>query len=295
MRFRVPANATAGVVASGLKEEGLIRSAVVFSVLSRIKGVDDKFKAGVHLLDRSLTTLQIMSSLVAGDRRLGEVIVTIPEGYSLVQIADMLERNGVTGARDFVAAAQGKKVAAGIVPFPLPEGSLEGYLFPDTYYFEPDSKAEAVVAKMLAAFEKRVFGAIGGDEGLPSPLRSFREVVILASLVEREAKVAQERPLIAGVYLNRLRRGMRLECDATVQYALGEHKARLLYSDLKVDSPYNTYLHAGLPPGPICSPGLDCILAALRPMESDYLYYVAQGDGSHAFSRTLAEHKAAGG
>ena len=123
-------------------------------------------------------------------------------------------------------------------------------------------------------------------------LMSLKE---LASLVEREAKLPEERPLLAGVYLNRLRRGMRLECDATVQYALGQHKARLLYSDLKVDSPYNTYLHAGLPPGPICSPGLDCLLAALSPVESDYLYSVAQADGSHVFSRTFAEHKAAGG
>jgi UPF0755 protein len=245
-----------------------------------------------------------MSSLAVGDRLVGDVVLTIPEGYTLVQIAQSLQSSGVTSEQGFLEAAKSANVPAGGVSFPLPQGSLEGYLFPDTYFLQPDSKPEAAVAKMLANFERKVYvplktefasSSLSLNPEFASSSHSFNEVVILASMVEREAKLPRERPLIAGVYINRLRKGMKLDCDATIQYALGHHKARLLYSDLTVDSPYNTYVHPGLPPGPICNPGLDSVRAALQPLQSDYLYYVARPDGSHAFSRTMSEHRAAGG
>lgn len=293
VRFNVPVNATAAVVASALKSQRLIRSATLFRILARLRGEDKDFKAGVHLLKSSLSTPQVMSSLAVGDRLVGDVVLTIPEGYTLVQIAQSLQSSGVTSEQGFLEAAKSANVPTGAVSFPLPQGSLEGYLFPDTYFLQPDSKPEAAVAKMLANFERKVYVPLKTE--FASSSLSFNEVVILASMVEREAKLPRERPLIAGVYINRLRKGMKLDCDATIQYALGHHKARLLYSDLTVDSPYNTYVHPGLPPGPICNPGLDSVRAALQPLQSDYLYYVARPDGSHTFSRTMSEHRAAGG
>lgn len=291
--FHVPARASAKDVAVALREKYLIRSETAFRLLSRLKGVDNRFRTGVHLLSPSLSTPQIISSLVSGDRRLKDVVVTIPEGYSIPQIAQAMQDGLILRPEEFLAAARRESVEPNTVSFPLPDGSLEGYLFPDTYRFEPDSEPKTVVARMLANFERKAYHPLQ-SEFLRSSL-SFPQVITLASMVEREAKLPQERPLIAGVYLNRLRKMMKLECDATVQYALGRHKARLSYSDLKVDSPYNTYLHPGLPPGPICNPGLDSIRSVLNPIESDFLYYVARPDGSHVFSRTLREHRAAGG
>jgi len=176
---------------------------------------------------------------------------------------------------------------------PIPGDTLEGYLFPDTYRIESSQSERGIIAQMLRRFDRVVWQDL--FDGRPAYQgRTISDIIVLASLVEAEAKRDDERPTIAGVFVNRLARGQRLECDATVQYALGENrKPRLMHEDLLIESDYNTYLHPGLPPGPICSPGEASIRAAMSPADVPYLYYVAGPDGSHVFSRTFADHQAA--
>jgi UPF0755 protein len=274
-------------VARSLKQQGLIRSERAFWLAARRRW--RQVRQGEYQFTPSMSTLQIIKALAEG--RVVAYWVTVPEGFTIAQIADILSEREIAARDDFVTAA-----TAGLMldaDFPLPSGSLEGYLFPDTYRILPEPDvASVLVRRMVQRFDELVWRGLL-HEKLPQGGLTLHEIVTLASLVEGEAKRDRERRLIAGVLMNRLRRGMKLECDATVQYALGARKARLLHVDLLVESPYNTYLHEGLPPGPIDNPGVASIRAALRPEKTDFLYYVAKPDGSHVFSRTLEEHQAA--
>jgi len=274
-------------VAHSLKQRGLIRSERAFWLAARRRW--RQVRQGEYLFTPSMSTLQIIEALAEG--RVEAYWVTVPEGFTIAQIADILSERGIAPRDDFVTAA-----TAGLMldaDFPLPSGSLEGYLFPDTYRLLPEPRvASSLVRRMVQRFDELVWRGLL-HEKLPQGGLTLNEIVTLASLVEGEAKRDGERRLIAGVLMNRLKRKMKLECDATVQYALGAHKARLLHADLQVVSPYNTYLHEGLPPGPINNPGLASMRAALSPEKTEFLYYVAKPDGSHVFSRTLEEHQAA--
>ena len=215
--------------------------------------------------------------------------MVIPEGFTVRQIAHRLAKQKLVNESAFLTLAQTQGRTFHVGNWTPPDDNLEGYLVPDTYDVPKGATGRDIVQMMLDNFDKRVLVPDAAQVkqfpgGLPAALT-------LASLVEREAEVDADRPLIAAVYLNRLRLGMRLQCDATVQYALPEHKTRLLYADLRVDSPYNTYQHKGLPPTPIANPGLPSIDAALHPADVDYLYYVAGPGGRHLFSRTLAGHE----
>jgi UPF0755 protein len=222
----------------------------------------------------------------------GEVVlhaVTIPEGFTAEQIVRTLAGRGLGDpARLRALTRNGAGQFAYDFVRRIPGGSLEGYLFPDTYYLPRFLDEREVVDRFLAQFTQVVL-PLWREAGAG---RTVHEIITIASMIEREAKTTGDRPLIAGVLYNRLARGWRLEVDATVLYALGAHKSIVTFEDLKVNSRYNTYLYAGLPPGPIANPGLGAIRAALRPARTDYLFYVARPDGSHAFSRTLAEHLA---
>ena len=276
---------------SGLLEaKGVIRSASAFRLMakSRVALKGEQAQAGAYDLSPSMSADEIWARLCAG--KVAERKLTLPEGFTLAQMAERVAERLEVPAEAFVDAARSSKVSREVA-FRLPRGQLEGYLFPSTYTFAVGGKAPPMVGEMLATFQ-RVFAQPYRKE-LARRKLTLHEVVTLASLVEREARVPAERALIAGVIQNRLRKGMRLECDATVQYALGGHKSRLLYQDLRVDSPYNTYLHAGLPPGPICNPGLACLKAALSPARTDCLFYVARRNGHHLFTRTFAEHQRA--
>jgi UPF0755 protein len=275
-------------VARLLKREGLVRSATAFRLLAQANLALHKRnspKAGYYDLSPSMSAEEILTRLCEG--KVAWRKVTFPEGFTLVQMAARVQRDLDLPAQEFKSAARGSEVSRA-VNFRLPRGSLEGYLFPSTYRFNVGEKPALVVSEMVAALDE-VFVRTYQDEIQRQKL-TVPQLVTLASLIEREARVPRERPLIAGVIRNRLAKKMRLQIDATVQYALGEHKSRLLYKDLKVNSPYNTYLHAGLPPGPICNPGLDCLLAALRPAKTDALFYVAKRDGTHVFSKTYEQH-----
>ncbi len=279
----IPQGATAAGIGEILETKGLIRSALAFRILVRFGGQEGAIRAGHYTLSASENPVRILDHLVKGDtlqRR-----VTFPEGLTLAEVAEILERHEVCPAQEFLelARTRGRDFDPG-----FPE-NLEGYLFPDTYDLPWECSATEVLRIMTSRFQE-VFNPLFSEK---APLGRI-ETVILASLVEREAQVHSERPVIAGVYLNRLAEGMLLQCDATVQYALGRQKAILTHRDLEIESPYNTYRHPGLPPGPICNPGRAALEAAIRPERTEYLFYVrndVKGDGSHVFSRNYTEHQ----
>ncbi len=277
-------------VAMTLRDRGLIRNANTMVIAAYLTGRWRGIQAGRHELDPSMSGLDMLDALCWGSRTAWRWI-TMPEGYSLEQIASKLQEERLGSRQQFLAAAQAPSRFE--VDSPLPHDSLEGYLFPDTYRVDSGETEEDIIAQMLRRFDEVVWRGLF-EERREHGGRTLREILILASLVEWEAQHSGERPTIAGVLLNRLERGQKLECDATVQYALAENrKSRLAYDDLSVNSEYNTYLHEGLPPGPICNPGESSIRAAMSPAKVPYLYYVARPDGSHIFSTTFSQHLAA--
>jgi UPF0755 protein len=282
-------------IATDLAKTGLIRSAGAFVRMLRKQGWEGKLKPGVYQFEPGSDAQRIAKGIVNHETL--QFKLTVPEGLTLKQIAARLEKAGqVSGqqysptAVEFLKAATGAAVrkATGL---PVKAPSAEGYLFPATYTFPAGTAADEVVGRLAEEFAKRFTGRHGAD--LHRSRLTLAELVTLASIVEREAELDRERPVVARVFANRLQRGMKLESCATVQYALPQHKSRLLFADLKLDSPYNTYLHTGLPPGPICNPGMASLLAALQPARTDALYFVAKGGGAHAFTKTFAEHEAA--
>jgi UPF0755 protein len=276
---------TTSEIGKQLQDAGLVRSAFHFTLAARIRRAAHSLREGEYRFSPSMPLLRIVDVLARGEVVLHPV--TIPEGFTADQVARTLARAGLGDANRLRALVRS---GAGQFEYNFLEGasggSLEGYLFPDTYLLPRFLDEREVVRRFLAEFARTAVPLWRGA-GMP---RSLHEIVTVASIVEREAQVPGDRELIAGVIYNRLARGWRLEVDATVLYALGEHKAIVTYEDLKVDSPYNTYLHAGLPPGPIANPGVGAIRAALHPARTEFFFYVARPDGSHAFSRTLSEH-----
>ncbi|MFO8079652.1 MAG: endolytic transglycosylase MltG [Armatimonadota bacterium] len=269
-----------------LHEEALIRDDRAFTLMLKLEDLAGRLQAGVFEISPAMSGEEIARQIVSGEVAIRRL--TIPEGLRLTEIAERVEGAGlVLSADDFIEASVATTVASE-TEMPLPEGSLEGYLFPETYDFCCDLRPEPIITTMVAEFEASFYQP--HREEIEARGLSLHEIVTLASLVEREARVAEERPLIAGVMQNRIDSGMKLQIDATVQYALPEHKERLLFEDLRVESPYNTYLHSGLPPGPIASPGLSSLLAALRPSETDAFFYVARPDGTHVFTPSYQEH-----
>ncbi|HHX73561.1 MAG TPA: endolytic transglycosylase MltG [Firmicutes bacterium] len=287
----IPSGASLIRIAGILAEHGLVRNATVFRYYARYRNLDQRLQAGDYIMHYGMTMDEILQRLARGDVIRNTVTVTIPEGYNLEQIAAGMEAAGLVLAEEFLAAAAAVVPASGRVTEGL-RYTLEGYLFPDTYEFEPGVSAEQIITRM----QNRLAEIMTADlrERAAELDMDLHTVLTMASLVEREGRVESEFPLIASVIYNRLAKNMLLQIDATVIYALGEHRSVVLLEDLEVDSPYNTYKYKGLPPGPIASPGKAAIMAVLYPEESDYLYYVVKGDGSgeHYFGRTLAEHEA---
>jgi UPF0755 protein len=273
-------------VRAELERQGLIRSRFWFERLARWKGLPEKLKAGIYRIPTPISLWRLTKWLAEAKPEL--IRLTIWEGMMAREIAERVEQLGLGEAENFMEIVQNPQ---GKVKLPFDwQGDLEGLLFPATYYVPPlrPGNEAYLVQLMVNAFVER-FWKPYRDEIEKSPF-TLRQLVTIASMVQWEVKMDEERPIVAGVIVNRLKRGMKLEIDATVLYALGQRKRRVLYRDLKVDSPYNTYRYAGLPPGPICSPGLPSLLAALRPAKVPYLYYVARGDGYHTFSATYEEH-----
>jgi UPF0755 protein len=285
-RVTVPSGASMRLAADSLEAAGVIGSARAFSLYAKLTGHDRSIKAGTYLFDRRTSWNTIISSLVAGR---GLVFtVTIPEGWDLKTIVPSISDVMKVPAESLDAAAHDTAL---IHRLDIPVPTLEGYLFPETYLLPDGSPALTIVRRLVNEFERRwkpEWNTRLGQLGL-----TRHQVITLASIVEKEARVPAERPIISAVYHNRLKRGMLLQADPTIQYALGRHTARVLYKDLEVKSPYNTYRNVGLPPGPIASPGTASIEAALFPADVPYLYFVAHPDGHHEFRATLREHNEA--
>lgn len=288
VRFHVPRGSGFSAVADTLEARGIVDGEMFFKLYAKLKGADRSVKPGVYAIRRGTAWDEILDRLVEGDVLTARVAV--PEGWTAAQIAARIAA-AAEADPDTVRALLADSASA--ARFGVPGPTLEGYLFPATYVVPVGTPADEIVATMV-----RRYGRAWTPEmrtRADSLGLSEREVVTLASIVEREARVWEERPTIAAVYLNRLERGMRLQADPTVQYALGEQRPRLLraHIDSVADSPYNTYTHGGLPPGPIGSPGDGAIRAVLEPADVPYLFFVAGPDGRHRFTRTYDEHLAA--
>jgi len=271
-------------IATKLHQEGVVTSSLLFRFLAWIEGKQDNFKAGQYVFNPGMHFGEVFSILEEGPNYV--VRVTIPEGLTVRQTAAKVSEVTNVTVEEFEAAAASGDYQVSIIP-PEKQDNLEGFLFPKTYELAVEVSARSVVERLLGQFEIEVADVDWAKaEGLGvSPY----EAVIIASLIEREATLDDERPLVAAVIYNRLNAGMRLQIDATVQYALPQWKDVLTYEDLETPSPYNTYLHYGLPPTPICSPGKSSIVAALNPADVDYIYYVATGDGGHFFTSDYNE------
>jgi UPF0755 protein len=270
-----------------LEARGVLDNALLARVyLVRVLG-DPPLRAGEYLFDTPLTVPEVLDKLIRG-----EVVtypVTIVEGLTLQETAAHLADQGFGDEQAFVEEMLAVQRISELDPAAT---SLEGYLFPDTYSFAKGTSEEEIVTTLVGTF-LRLFERDVRPSLPPDDDRTTRQIVILASVVEKEARLDEERPIIAGVYANRLRRGIALYADPTIVYALkqeGRWDGNIRRPDLKMESPYNTYLHPGLPPGPIASPGLASLEAAARPAEVPYLYFVSRNDGSHVFASTLAEH-----
>ena len=277
-------------VGSELQSEGIIRSAFFFNLYIKISGIDRQIKAGNYKFPDGAAMVTVASMLRDGDTAKAKVV--IPEGFLVRQIGQELEKAGVCSQTSFLLATRDKGL---IHELGLNVENLEGFLFPDTYYFDVESEPNDVVRKMVANFVKTVSGIVGNAENFGS--KEFYDKLILASIVEREYRVPSEAKLIASVFNNRLKIGMALQSCATVVYVITEklgrpHPEVVTYKDLAIPDAYNTYLHPGLPPGPICNPGEVALDAVFNPTKSQYLYFrlLSNETGQHRFSRTFDEH-----
>ncbi len=284
VEVRIRPGQSTRAIAESLKTQGVIRSPLEFRILARLTGRQGRLRSGLYRFRPRTEELAVLLALSRGGAT--STMVTIPEGWTQHQVAAELDRRGICPAPDFLAACARPEL---LRELGIAGPTAEGYLYPETYDFALDAEPAAVIRQMADQLEL-VWAEVAGLE--PGPLPP-REVVILASIVEREAELAEEFPLVASVFANRLRRGMPLQSCATVAYVLPERKAVLSYADTRIESPYNTYLHAGLPPGPICNPGRRALAAAFAPARTDYLYFFSKGDGGHVFSATWSEHQAA--
>ena len=286
-RFVVPEHARFGQVLDTLEAHGLIASRFWFKLQARVTGADRTLHAGHYVTSRGTSASALLTMLAEG--RTASVRLTIPEGLTLPEVAETVERDLGIPADSVLAAARNAGLGESLG---IQAQTLEGFLHPDTYILAQDASASDVVSMMVGEFEHTWKPA--WNARLDSLHMTRLQLVTLASIVEGEARVDSERETIAGVYHNRLRIGMALQADPTVQYAIqlatGERKQRLYTKDYRTPSPYNTYLHPGLPPGPVNSPGIRSIQAALYPADVPWLYFVAAPDGHHVFSRTYSEH-----
>jgi len=271
-------------IAESLRQRQVINSVLVFRFLAWLNNYEPRIQPGRYRFATNTDPHLVLKTLARDVPAL--LMVTIPEGYTTNQIAQLLHQNGICPGDSFLAACRDTVLLRSL---DIPFKTAEGYLFPETYEFQTGSDPRAIVRRLvrqcrlvLTSLKKEAKTAL-----------SEPQVIILASIVEKEAKIPEEFPIIAGVFLNRLRRNLPLQSCATVEFVLPQPKERLSFNDLKTPSPYNTYLHPGLPPGPICNPGKLALKAVLFPAQHNYLFFVSRGDGTHIFSTTPQEHEAA--
>jgi UPF0755 protein len=295
--FTVEEGMSPDTIADALHDAGVIDDIRRFNLLLGMNGAGRELLAGCYLFSERTPAGEVVRRLRGGITSAS--LLAIPEGRRLEEVAGIVADAGITTREEFEAALA-RAPRAGLPQAPPPEQSLLGYLLPASYPLQCKSSADEMVESMLDAFAAQVTPEIIDAAELQG--LSLDELLTLASIVEREAVLREERPVVASVFLNRLEEGIPLQADPTVQFAIASAqppapgtswwKTELTEVDLKFDSPYNTYVYPGLPPGPIANPGIDAIRAVVNPEHTTYLYFVAKGDGSHAFAETLAEHNA---
>jgi UPF0755 protein len=278
---------TLGEISTLLENRDLIGNSLSFQLLAYLQKKQGQIQVGEYALTPSMTLKEILGIVTSGKTILHSV--TIPEGYRITEIAALLETRGLVNAEKFIQETRDKELieSAGIVG-----KSLEGYLFPETYHFSKNTSERKIVQSMLEMYQDFVKKHDLMIRAKSTNL-TFHEIITLASLIEKETGVDDERKIISSVFYNRLKKNMRLQTDPTVIYAIANFDGNIRKKDLNIDSPYNTYRYKGLPPGPIASPGIKSIIAALEPNESDYLYFVSRKNGSHQFSSNLMDHNRA--
>ena len=285
--FEVQPGMTLKQVTLELFNQRLILSPSAFQAIAYIQDKEKQIMVGEFSLSPSMLPTEIILRLTSGKTILYPL--TIPEGYRITEIASLLDTQGLASSEVFILQTQDKDL---IKSMDIPTDSLEGYLFPETYYLSKLTPEKKIVQKMVNTFKEKVLKSQLLKSTKESPL-SLHEIITLASLIEKETGLDSERKLISSVFHNRLRKNMRLQTDPTVIYAIEKFDGNIRKRDLKIDSPYNTYRYKGLPPGPISSPGIKSIEAAIFPIKSNHLYFVSRQDGSHHFSNTLVEHNQA--
>ena len=282
----IPSGSGSIAIARRLADAGVVHDVNRFRMALWITGAGRRLQAGEYRFDHPMSAREVADKLARGDVYVHPI--TFPEGLTIRQMAALYESKGFGEAKAFIAAASSAELVQDIDP---QARDLEGYLFPETYTLPRRATAEQLIARMVAGFRKALTPDI--ESAATARGLTVRQLVTLASIVEKETGNKDERPLVAAVYSNRLQIGMGLQCDPTVIYALeraGRYDGNLRREDLQFDSPYNTYRYAGLPPGPIASPGRAALQAAASPASVSYLYFVSKNDGSHAFASTLDEH-----
>lgn len=291
----IPSASTTDYIGEILYNKGLIKSPFIFKYRIKSKNVGSRLKAGEYILSTDMDLDKIIDTIVKGTKSYDTIRFTIPEGYEIREIADRLEREKLADKEVFLELTSKKENFEDKFEFLKEldkEQNLEGFLFPSTYEIYIGTSEEEIIEKMLEQFEK-IYSSEIEDQSRNFDL-TLNEIVTLASIIEREGKLDSERPIMSGVFHNRLEEGMLLGSCATVQYILGERKPVLSKEDTRIDSPFNTYINTGLPPSPIASPGKVSLVAAVNPADVEYKYFVLTGrDGSHTFSATLDEHNKA--
>jgi len=266
-----------------LIEEGVIQDRDDFIFTAKMFKLSDDLKAGQYQIPTGLSNYKILKILSEG--KVARIKVVIPEGYTARQIASLFQQKLETDSSKFMSLVYDEPF---IKTLEVNDVSLEGYLYPDTYYFHWGLNEKRVIRYLVNEFHEKYNASL--LQKTKNMGWTVHQVLTLASIIEGEAMIDKERPIISAVYHNRLKRGMLLQADPTIQYIIPDGPRRLLHRDLEIDSPYNTYKYAGLPPGPVNNPGILSIKAALEPADVNYLYFVAVGDGSHRFSRNLQDH-----
>ncbi|MCE5196483.1 MAG: endolytic transglycosylase MltG [Negativicutes bacterium] len=282
--FEVKPQDTVREIAAALKNADLIRSSTAFTIHAHLSGKSSRIRAGSYEIRADMSANTILNKIVTGDMILNAYALTIPEGTTIDEVAVLVEKTGVVTKTQFLDAipTYHRTDASPEVIY-----ELEGYLYPETYYLAKYMTAADIIDLLRAQFDKVMQEVV-----IPADCPLNRdEIITLASIIEKESQDAEERALVASVFFNRLAIDMPLQSCATVQYILKEHKDVLSIADTEIDSPYNTYLYSGLPPGPVANPGLAAIEAVLHPAVSDYYYFVADTDGKHHFSKTYEEHQ----
>lgn len=281
----IPRGGTVASLATELQGVGMLRSSFHFRLAARLRGLDRHLKAGDYLLLPSMKPVDILQKLALGQADSKKF--TLPEGYSIYQAAELLDKSQLLSRTKFLDACHDPLL---LKELQITAPSVEGYLFPDTYQIGFKTDEKTLIRDMVREFRRRIAQL---DPQRDISGSSLKRLVILASLVEREAVVASEKPLIASVFLNRLRLGMPLQSDPTAVYGIKVFGGKVTGADVRRESAYNTYRIQGLPPGAIGNPGIDALKAVLRPAQTQYLYFVARKDGTHQFSQTLSEHNQA--